>query len=331
MNHETKSPIDAEGFAGQPERRLAEQRFIRIHGVDQQLTLRGADRANPALIVLSGPGAAFSPWADFFAPWEARFTLVQWDQPGAGATLERNGAAGGPLNLERLVRDGIAVAEWIRSDLNKRKVALLAFSGGTMIGLVIARRRPDLISAYVGGGQIVDWARQDELSYALLLERARRSGDAAASAELAAIGPPPYPDTATDAVKSKHAGAMTAAERAALAALDPAELAALEALPFEKVRAQAMAAYDALRPEIVAFDARKLGLEFDVPMFFVQGELDVFTVTSEVQAYAESIVAPKKAFLPVKGAGHSVHLMRDELLRLLDEHVRPAIIANECG
>jgi pimeloyl-ACP methyl ester carboxylesterase len=229
------------------------------------------------------------------------------------------------------VRDGIAVAEWARSCLDRRKVALLAFSGGTIIGLAIARRRPDLISAYVGSGQIVDWARQDELSYALLLEQARRTGDAAASAELAAIGPPPYPDTATDAVKSQYAGAMTAAERAALAALDPAELAALQALPLEEIRAQAMAAYDALRAEIVTFDARKLGLEFEVPMFFLQGELDVFTVTSEVQAYAESIVAPTKAFLPVKGAGHSVHLMRDELLRLLDEHVRPSIIAAESG
>src|SRR5690606_37517073 len=120
----------------------------------------------------------------------------------------------------------------------------------------------DLVSAYTGSGQIVDWARQDALSYELLLEEARRTGGTML-ADLTAIGPPPYPDTATDAIKSQYAGALTAAERAAFAALDPAEIAALNAVPMEEARARAMFAYDALRPEIVRFDARKLGLEFD--------------------------------------------------------------------
>ena len=329
MNHETHSKTGANVKAGNAGRPIAEGMFVPIHGVDQWLTIRGADRSNPALLIMSGPGGAFSPWAPFFAPWETRFTLVQWDQPGAGATHERNGEAGGPLTIDRLVHDGIAVAEYVCSHLDTRKVALLGFSGGTIVGLSMARRRPDLISAYAGNGQIVDWARQDALSYELLLEQSRRAGDTAAIAELTAIGPPPYPNTATDAIKSKYAGAMTAAERAALAALNPAELAALQAVPLEEARARATVAYDALRAEIVTFDARKLGLEFGVPMFFLQGELDAFTVTSEVEAYAESIVAPHKRFVLMKGAGHAAFAMRDELLRLLDEHVRPLAVAAE--
>lgn len=319
MNHETNST--GASIAGG--RSVADELFVRIHGVDQWLTIRGADRDNPALLILSGPGAAFSAWARFFAPWEAHFTLVQWDQPGAGATFERNAGGGGALTVDRLVRDGIAVAEIACRRLRKRKIAVLAFSGGTIVGLSLARRRPDLLSAYVGCGQIVDWRRQDALSYELVLEQARRAGDEAAVAELTGIGPPPYPDTATDAIKSKHAGAMTAAEQAAFAALDPAELAALQAVPMEELRARATAAYDALRPQIVAFDAYALGLDFDVPMFFFQGELDLFTVTSEVRAYAESIVAPQRRFVLVKGAGHAVFPLRGEVLRLLEAHVRP--------
>ena len=142
---------------------------------------------------------------------------------------------------------------------------------------------------------------------------------------MAAIGPPPYADTATDAVKSQYAGAMTAAEAAALGALDPAVLAELQAVPVEELRARATAAYDVLRPEIVTFDAHRLGRDFHVPMFFLQGDLDVFTVTSEVEAYVEWVSAPLKRFVPVTGAGHGTFFMRDELLDLLEKHVRPVL------
>src|SRR5579863_6366061 len=77
--------------------------FVRVGGLDQWITLRGADRTNPALLILSGPGVAFSRMASFFAPWERDFTLAQWDQPGAGATFARNGET--PLSLDRLAAD----------------------------------------------------------------------------------------------------------------------------------------------------------------------------------------------------------------------------------
>jgi len=76
--------------------------------------------------------------------------------------------------------------------LQVAKVALLCFSGGTIVGLTMARRRPDLFSAYIGSGQIVDWERQDAAGFELLLARARARGDESMLRELTAIGPPPY-------------------------------------------------------------------------------------------------------------------------------------------
>ncbi len=320
------------------ERAIDEGRFVEIDGVEQWITIRGANRDNPALLLVGGPGAAFTAFAPLFAPWEARFTLVQWDQPGAGATHGKNGVnATGPITLERIARDGIAVAELACRTLGKQKVGLLCFSGGTIVGLMMIKRRPELFSAYVGSGQVVDWARQDALSYELLLDEARKSANRPAIADLERIGPPPYADTATDAVKSRYAGAMTDAERAAMSALDPDELVALQSppaeaayiapgVPLEDPRTRAMAVYAELRDEIVAFDARTLGSTFDVPMFFFQGDRDVFTVTSEVRDYAAEIQAPQKAFVLVEGAGHSTLFMRDALLRLLDAHVRETMI-----
>lgn len=188
--------------------------------------------------------------------------------------------------------------------------------------------------ACIGSGQIVDWARQDTASYALLLQHLRATGNAAAVAELQLIGPPPYPDTATDAVKSKYAGAFTPAETASLVAVLPALQAPAahakyiaRGVPLGDPRALALAAYDKLRADIVGFDARRLGRTFRVPMFFFQGEHDMFTVTPDVRDYVEEIDAPRKLLATVPEAGHSTFLMSAALLALLLEHVRPLEVA----
>ena len=69
--------------------------FVDINGVEQWITIRGSDLKNPVMLMLPGPGAGFSRMAEFFSPWERDFTLVQWDQPGAGATAAKARAEGG--------------------------------------------------------------------------------------------------------------------------------------------------------------------------------------------------------------------------------------------
>jgi pimeloyl-ACP methyl ester carboxylesterase len=230
------------------------------------------------------------------------------------------------------------VADFARRRLGVSKIGLLAFSGGTLVGLHMVARRPELFSAYVGSGQFVDWARQDALSYELLLERARERGDSAMQAELESIGPPPYADTATDAVKSKYAGAPTPREAAAFAAFGPVMAAASARVPenasyfapgveWPEPFPRALAAYTALRRDLVSFDARRLGRAFTVPMFFLQGADDVFSVTSEVERYAAELVAPHVEVMTIPEAGHSAFLLRDEVLKRLRERVRPKLLA----
>jgi pimeloyl-ACP methyl ester carboxylesterase len=320
----TTSPID-------------EGNFEVVNGIEQWITIRGKDRANPAVLIFGGPGGALSAFAPLYAEWERHFTVVQWDQPGGGATHGRNGDVGtGPLSLERLVRDGVAVAELVRKRLGKKRVVALGFSGGTMLSLTIASRRPDLISACVGSGQVVDWARQDVASYVLVLQRERAAGNAAAVAELERLGPPPYPDTASDAIKSKYAGAFTPLEAAAFAAVLPM----LETPPTNATyvahgvargdpRALATAAYDKMRADIVSFDARRLGRVFRVPLYFFQGEQDTYTVTAEVRDYLEEIEAPRKLLAILPNAGHSTFLTSAALLGQLLEHVRPIAMEAE--
>ncbi len=316
--------VHANGSVSSGRARIAQASFIDVNGAAQWVTMRGW-RGGPVVLVLHGTGYAYSPMTPFFEPWEEHLTLVQWDQPGAGATYVKSLEGRGPLSFERFVADGIAVAEHVRERLDVERVALLAVSGGTVPGLLIAHRRPDLVSAYVGTGQVVNWARQESLSYELLLDAARKRTDMAAAAELESIGPPPYVDAATDAIKSKYAAALTKSEQEAFATAGSEVMGALRNPPADATYVPhglerhdglsvAMAAYTALRPELRRFDARQIGGRFDVPMHFVQGEQDLYTVTSEVEAYARDIEAPLKSFTAIPGGGHSVVFMRQAFL-----------------
>jgi pimeloyl-ACP methyl ester carboxylesterase len=311
-----------------PAARMDDGLLVTIRGLDQWIALPGDSPANPALLVVTGPGAAFSPMAPVFTPWEADFTLVHWDQPNAGATYARGGWTG-PFTRDRLAADGIAVAEWVRARLGV-PLALFCVSGGTAVGLMMVRARPELFAAYVGNGQIVDRARQETASYAAVLADARAAGDATAAA-LEAIGPPPWSDLASEVVKSSYANVLTPAERAAFAALPPGAMGPPPAgaayvphgLPVQDARAQATAAYAAIRSELFAFDARALGLDYALPMVLLQAAEDRHTTSPEVEAWAAELRAPSVTYVPIPGAGHMSTFLVDQLAALLAQYVRP--------
>src|SRR5262245_55171799 len=96
---------------------VAERRYVRIGGIDQWITIRGKRRDNPILLVLhGGPGYAWSPFADqvFGADWTEHFTVVQWDQRGAGRTFSKTGPSiASTMTVERMVQDGIEVTQFL--------------------------------------------------------------------------------------------------------------------------------------------------------------------------------------------------------------------------
>jgi pimeloyl-ACP methyl ester carboxylesterase len=71
-----------------------------------------------------------------------------------------------------------------------------------------------------------------------------------------------------------------------------------------------------------AIKAERLALEFQVPMIFLQGELDAFAVSADVEHYVAKIQSPHKAYIGIPGAGHSPWMMPG-YLELLRMHVRP--------
>ena len=304
--------------------------YLQIGGLRQWVAVRGARNDNPVLLILPGAGVGLARVAPYFLPWQADFTLAFWDQPGSGATAASNPPLTS-LTYDRLAQDGLAVCDALWRRYGGRPVGLLSTSGGSVVGLKMAKTHPGLVGCHIGVGQVVNRARQERLSYEMVLQRARAAGDAQAVANLEAIGPPPYADVQGDVVKSVYANAPTPQEARELAELqatgDPPPGA--KYVPFgvkaAEPQATAFAAYQMLRKELAAFDARDLGMQYDVPMVFLQGAEDAHTVTSEVEDFAGQIMAPKVLFETIPGAGHLAFFLRQPILARLQDHVRPLL------
>jgi len=318
---------------------IAEKGFITLGGVPQWVTVRGRDLANPLLLVLhGGPGMAMSLQAHrAFAGWDEQFTVVNWDQRGAGRTYGKNGKAGsGKLTIGRMVVDGIELAEELRRRFPGRPLILLGWSWGSVLGIEMIRARPDLFAAYAGAGQVVDMERGESLSYFGAIDRLRAKGDERGATALEAIGPPPYPNTKA-LIKQRRLliSTMPKAERRFMRGLVTDLLVAPDArlrdLPdyFAGLRFSLESLWKPLQSWRLADGGR----EFEVPMVFIEGDLDLQVPSSLVTPLVATLRAPSADLVTIDGAAHAALATHpDPFRKALVERVRPlAVKASAAG
>jgi pimeloyl-ACP methyl ester carboxylesterase len=176
---------------------IDQQLEVSLGGTKQWITIRGRDRNNPILLFIhGGPAAPEMPtsWT-FQSPWEDFFTVVQWDQRGAGKTYNAEDPAriAPTLSADRMERDAEELVQYLRATYHKDKLFVLGHSWGSTLGLMLAQRHPEWLYAYIGMGQMIDTRASEKESYDAMLAIARARHDAEAIKELVAIAP--YPET----------------------------------------------------------------------------------------------------------------------------------------
>ena len=307
--------------------------FVKIGGIDQFVQIRGDNRANPVLLFLhGGPGISMVGLTTIFRPWEKYFTVVQWDQRGDGKTYGRNGGADEALGMtiDRMTKDGLEVADFLRHHLHKDKIVLLGHSWGTVLGVRMIKARPDLFSAYVATGELVAKQENELMSYNLVLDCARRAHNDEAVRELEDIHPPPYKDLPTLLVQRKWMDVCDLpSERNLFRNMAPAVAFAPNYSLKDIWDMQQATAFSqqTLFAALNPFDSRVLGLDFAVPYFIFEGDKDLNTPTILAQRYFATLHAPVKGFVLLKDAGHDAVLtVPDAFLKELVAHVRPLAV-----
>jgi pimeloyl-ACP methyl ester carboxylesterase len=287
--------------------------FIPIGGIEQWISVRGDDKRNPVILMIhGGPGNPLSPYADtLFGGWHKDFTLVQWDQRGAGRTFGRNPKQSGEqLTIAQMTSDGIAVAEHVRRTLGVKKMVLMGSSWGSALAVHMAKARPDLFHAYIGGAQLVEHKDNLASAYSRTLALARANNDAKSVEVLEALGAPPW-------TNPRSFGALRRVTRiyenkhtipAPKTWWQPAE--EYSTPDYEK---EYEGGEDYSYIQFVGFkgdgmlstvDLPKLGTEFAIPVYLFHGEHDLVTDIAIARRYFEAIKSPAKEFIVVPLAGH---------------------------
>ncbi len=320
-------------------RGIEQLRAIDVGGIKQWISIRGKDRRNPILLfVHGGPGSPMMPasWV-FQSPWEEYFTVVQWDQRGAGKTAASNDPAvvGPTITIDRMTADGEEVIQYLRTTLGKQKIILMGHSWGTFIGVNVAQRHPEWLHAYVGMGQAVYGVDNERIGYEFALREAHARNNREAAVELEKLAPYPDPDgtipIAKILVQRKWViafGGLTWGrstydyeQRAARLAPEygPADYAAMERDDLTSLK-QLLGP-----PNRLDYRATT---SFRCPVFIFAGRYDYETVTEVAQAWFQRIQAPTKGFVLFE---HSAHMLPFEepgkLFLHLVRDVRPLATA----
>lgn len=314
---------------------------VRIGGIDQWISVRGIDRRNPVLLMIhGGPGYVSMPTSWYFQrPWEDFFTVVQWDQRGAGKTYAANdpAAVAPTMTRARMIADAEEMVAWLRREFGKERIFVLGHSWGSSLGIELARRHPDWLHAYIGAGQITNGPESERRGLRFALDAARRDNNAQAVGELEALGDyaaPGRPIVLRDLYAQRkwlgyYGGAVhgrrNAGHEGAAARLAPeytdADLRTMwTANDFSSER---------LLAETVSLDFSGY-THFGCPIIVLNGRHDYNVSASAAAEWFAKVQAPRKALVWFENSAHE--MFNEEpgrMLAALLQHARP--IAEKAG
>lgn len=307
---------------------------LRIGGIDQWVYTRGQDRNNPVLLfVHGGPASPSAPtmWL-YQRPLEEYFTVVNYDQRGAGRTyLENEIEKVRPtLRIGQFVDDAVEMAQAISQRYGKRKVILVGHSWGTVVGMRAVLAHPELFHAYVGIGQVISMQDNEKVSFDFALAQARKENNQKAIQALESIAPYPGDTPITreriviERTWAQHYGGL-AAYRGDFAYYFNAPLLSPE---YDEAAVKAIDKGSLLTLERVLKEWLEVDFKpvtkFPVPVVMFMGRHDYTTPSEPTAAWLSKVQAPYKQAVWFENSSHLVQFEEPgKTLVSLLEYVRP--------
>jgi pimeloyl-ACP methyl ester carboxylesterase len=300
------------GSDGQPlPGSIAELERVELNGSRQWITIRGQDVRNPVLLFLAGGpgGSQLATVRHSLGGLEEHFIVVNWDQPGAGKSF--HAVPSSELTPERYISDAQALIHYLRQRFGVEKVYVLGESWGSVLGIWLAQRHPDLVHAFIGTGQMVAFEENDRWCYEFALGLAEERGDTKKVAQLEKQGPPPYYG---EGVAMKQAAYLL--DTFAYMNQDPRiaggfntiqDLFSSEYGLYDKVNwvRGPLDTLGTVYPMLWDVDLRDQASSLQVPVYFLIGRHDVNAPPALAESYFALLEAPHKELVWFDRSGHN--------------------------
>lgn len=159
-----------------------------IGGIKQALKVITNNSTNPVLLFLNGgPGQSTIGIEDIFInKLKENFTVILWDQRGAGRTLKLN-PPDTPPTLYQMQNDTYEVIKLLLEIFNKEKIYLAGHSWGTVLGFHIVKSHPELLHCYFAMSPAVNQLESEKLLLEKLKENYKLKENKTALEELSSV------------------------------------------------------------------------------------------------------------------------------------------------
>lgn len=145
---------------------------VKINNTKLVFSISQNQQKKPIILYLhGGPGDSCIPLTKKFnADLEEDFTFINLDQRGAGLSYypfseEEN------LTIQVILDDIYEFICYLLERLKQEKLVIMGHSWGSALGLLFIQEHPELVSQYIGIGQVVDMKKNIQCQKVFLVEK----------------------------------------------------------------------------------------------------------------------------------------------------------------
>lgn len=295
-----------------PVNSISELIEIELNGRKQWISLRGWDKNKPVLLFLAGGpgGTQMSAVRHELSALEKNFIVVNWDQPGSGKSYDAEPIQ--RITVETYIQDGDSLTEYLIERFGQEKIYLVGESWGSALGIFLIDQNPESYHAFIGTGQMIDFAETERMDYEKAMEIAGDKNDHEIIKQLRDNGVPPYygedvtwksavylnylSDYMTSNPEIDNAGYNTIRDIAS------PEYGLIDKLNYFR---GVINTFNHVYQQLYTIDLRKDYEDVDVPVYFFLGRYDINAPTSLVEEYMEVLDAPEKEIIWFENSGHN--------------------------
>jgi pimeloyl-ACP methyl ester carboxylesterase len=294
--------------------------YVSINGIEQFLFHLGTSYDNPVMLFLhGGPGSAESLFTGAFQEkWEKVYTVVHWDQRGAGKTLTKNPDKLPTIDL--MLQDLFEVIQYLKKKYSKQKIVILGHSWGSVLGSVFIRKYPQEIAYYIGTGQVVNMLENEQVGYNKVKELIEQAGDEKSMKKLELIGEYPGNKIVFDKeflkkcnkvrkLQGKYKLGMKIDLAIWITMFKSPIFKFSDIIAFMKISKANQKVHSFLGD----FNLRTELPEYKVPIYYILGGNDWQVPYVIAQKYFEEINAPNKKIFLIPDTGHMTMMEKPDL------------------
>lgn len=289
---------------------IAELFTLELGSYKQWVMIRGENRNNPILLFLhGGPGTANIGIAtDTQRNLESNFVVVNWDQLGAGLSYNKK-IPSNALTIDKMIDYTYELMEYLLQRFGQDKLYLVGHSWGSLLGILVTQKYPDMIEKYIGVSQMVDGKLNECFAYEYCLKRANETKNKKALDQLLQLGKPPYSDwmkglQIRSTWSNKFGAAIKNGSLAKTYMLKMLRSKEYELVDIFKFMAGFTLSLETLWPEIMEINLFETVDTLKVPTHFFLGRYDFQAPSNLAEMYIKNLKVDSKKIVWFEESAH---------------------------